>query len=59
MIASTALALLLHFKLTNPAPYGTFAKLHVFTDLADAQAWSLRLASKVLQDFRLFTSAAI
>ena len=33
-----ALALLLRFKLTDPAPDGTFAKLHVFTDLADAQA---------------------
>ena len=36
--ACAALALLLRFKLTASAPDGTFAKLHVFTDLADAQA---------------------
>ena len=37
-LASTAMTLLFRFKLTDPAPDGTFAKLHVFTDLADAQA---------------------
>ena len=35
--ASTALPLLFRFKLTDPAPDGTFAKLYVFADLADAQ----------------------
>ena len=37
-LASAALALLLRFKLTDPAPDGAFTKPHVFTDLADAQA---------------------
>ena len=37
-LACAALALLFSFKLADPAPDGTFAKLHVFTDLADAQA---------------------
>ena len=36
--ADAALALLLRFKLTEPAPDGAFAKLHVFAYLADAQA---------------------
>lgn len=37
-LACPALALLLSFKLVDPAPDGTFAKLHVFADLADTQA---------------------
>ena len=37
-LAGTALALLFRLKLADPAPDSTFAKLHVFTDLADAQA---------------------
>ena len=37
-LASAALALLLRFKLADPASDSTFAKIHVFTDLADAQA---------------------
>ena len=47
-LADTALALLLRIKLTDPAPDGTFAELH-----------SLCSASKALQDFGLFTFAAI
>ena len=35
--ARAALPLLFRFKLTDPAPDGTFAKLYVFADLADAQ----------------------
>nr|WP_296499148.1 hypothetical protein [Rhodoferax sp.] len=37
-LAGTALPLLFRFKLGDPAPDGTFAKFHVFTDLTDAQA---------------------
>ena len=37
-LAVTALALLFRVKWADPAPDGTFAELHVFTDLADAQA---------------------
>ena len=35
-LASAAFTLLLRFELTDPAPDGTFAKLLVLTDLADA-----------------------
>jgi hypothetical protein len=37
-LSGAALALLLRFELVDPAPDGTFAKFHVFTDLTDAQA---------------------
>ena len=37
-LASAALALLLRFKLADPAPDGAFAKFHVLADLTDAQA---------------------
>ncbi len=40
-LARTALALLFRFKLADPASNGAFAKLHVFTDLADAQTVGL------------------
>jgi hypothetical protein len=40
-LSGAALALLLRFELVDPAPDGTLAKLHVFTDLADAQALGL------------------
>lgn len=36
-LASTALSVLLRNKLADPAPDRTFAKLHVLTNLADAQ----------------------
>ena len=36
-LVGAALSLLRCFKLTDPAPDGTFAKLHVFADLTDAQ----------------------
>ena len=39
-LASAAFTLLLHFELADPESDGTFAKLHVFADLADAQALS-------------------
>ena len=47
-LADTALALLLRVKLTDPAPDGTLANRH-----------GLCSASKALQDFGLFTFAAI
>ena len=37
-LASAALTMLLRFKLADPTPDGTFAMLHAFTDLVDAQA---------------------
>lgn len=51
-LASAALALLLRNKLTDPAPDRAFAKLHVFADLADAQA----LGFDHLSDLELETS---
>jgi hypothetical protein len=37
-LAGATLALLFRFKLADTAPDGTFAKFHVLTNLADAQA---------------------
>ena len=56
-LARTALASLLRFEFSAPAPDGTSSKLHVFADLADAQAVDcdhlriLQLASKVFRGF--------
>ena len=36
--ADAALALLLRVNLTEPAPDGAFAKVHIFADLTDTQA---------------------
>ena len=44
-LVDAALPLLFCFKLADPAPDGTFAKLHVFTDLANAQALGFDLLS--------------
>jgi hypothetical protein len=57
-LAGAALALLFRFKLADPAPDGTFAKFHVLTDLADAQAlgfnhWSdLQLEARIKGSLR-------
>ena len=51
-LACAALALLLRFKLADPAPDRTFAKFHIFADLADAQA----LGFDHLGDLELETS---
>ena len=48
-LAGTAFTLLLRFELADPASDGTFAKPHVFADLADAQA----LAFDHLRDLEL------
>ena len=48
-LAGTAFTLLLRFELADPASDGTFAKLHVFANLADAQA----LAFDHLSDLQL------
>ena len=48
-LAGAAFTLLLRFELADPASDGTFAKLHVFANLADAQA----LAFDRLSDLQL------
>jgi hypothetical protein len=66
-LARAALALLLRFKLTGPTPDGAFTKFHVFTDLLMLKpwalsiyaTWSLKLVSKTLRDFVVFTAVAI